>query len=367
MRNPIRSLSLAAVIGASLIALPVFAQSGPPPAPVSVAPAVKEQLAPRLWTPSSVVSRNDARISAEQVGRIVSLAEIGDQVEKGAVLAELDQRLLRLAVDEARAALARIDARLEFARAQEQRLAQLAQQSTISRAQADEAGAERRVLEEERRGADVALRQAEHRLTNARILAPFSGTVVERFVAVGEYVNTGVPLLRVVDTRQTEVQARAPVNLAQFVRPGSRVQLRAGGETIEQTVRAVVPVGDAASRQFELRIALDQPRWPIGSALEVGLPSEAPREAVTIPRDALLLRPGESFVVRVATDDTAERVAVRTGAVQGERIEVLDAISAGDRLVVRGAERVQHGQKLKIEADATVTASLTSTVAGGSR
>jgi hypothetical protein len=122
-----------------------------------------------------------------------------------------------------------------------------------------------------------------------------------------------------------------------------------------------VPVGDESSRQSELRIALDSSRWPIGAALQVGLPSAAPRDVVAVPRDALVLRPNETFVVRIGADDTAQRVPVRTGTAQGELIEVIGAVSAGDRLVVRGGERLAPGQRVRIEP---AVAAATAFVAG---
>ena len=96
-------------------------------------------------------------------------------------------------------------------------------------------------------------------------------------------------------------------------------------------------------------MSLDATRWPIGSALQVGLPSAEPRDVVAVPRDALVLRASETFVVRVADDDTAQRVPVRTGTAQGQMVEVIGDVHAGDRLVVRGGERIAPGQKVKIE------------------
>lgn len=354
MTRPLRATAIALALALTLAtALPLTAQEAatppaPPPAPVSVETATREQIAPLLWTPASVVSRNDARIAAEQPGRVVFVAEIGERVAANGVLARLDDALLRLAVEEARAAHGRIAARLEYVGAQQVRLQQLAAQGTVSKAQADEAGAERRMLEQELQGAKVALDQAEHRLSRAVIRAPFAGTVAERLIAVGEYLAPGAPVARLVDTESLEVQSRGPVNLAEFVAAGGSVALRHGGKEHPRQVRAVVPVGDATSRQFELRVALDDLVLPIGAALEVGLPSAAPRDVVTVPRDAVVLRPGERYVVRVDAEGNAERVVVTTGAAQQDRIEVEGGIEAGDRLVVRGAERLRPGQKVEI-------------------
>jgi hypothetical protein len=159
-------------------------------------------------------------------------------------------------------------------------------------------------------------------------------------------------VVRLVNTRELEVRAQAPVNLAARLQPGMKVSLRHGESESSHAVRAVVPVGDESSRQFELRIALAKPQWPIGSALQVGLPSAEPRAVVAVPRDALVLRASETFVVRVADDDTTQRVTVRTGGAQGEMVEVIGDVHAGDRLVVRGGERLMPGQRVRVEASA---------------
>ena len=328
-----------------------------PPANVQIDLAVEQMLAPLSWSPASVVSRRDAEVAAEQGGRITEMAELGAQVKAGGVLARLDDRQLRLALEEAKAARSRIVARLDYARAQEQRLALLMSQSTVSKAQAEEAAAERRMLEQDLASAKVAVQQAELRLAQSTVRAPFAGTVVERLVEVGEFLSVGSPVARLVDTLNLEAQVRAPVQLASLVKRGDSLQLRQGEWRGEQSVRVVVPVGDATSRQFELRVALPAGQLPIGAALEVGLPSAQPSRVVTVPRDAIVLRPGERYVVRVAEGDVAERVAVSVGNTLDNRVAIEGAIQAGDRLVVRGAERVQPGQPLQIdEARAQIAA-----------
>lgn len=363
------ALSAALIVGASFTVLAQTPPSPPPPPPavVSVATAELRSVAPLLWTPASAVSRQDARIAAEASGRLVRLAEIGDVVQRGEVLAQIDDTALRLAVEDAEAARGRLLARLDYVRSQQARLSQLAAQGTVSRSQAEEQGAELRMLEREREGAEVALRQARHRLALATVRAPFAGTVVERLAASGEYLAPGMPLLRLVDTAGVELQARAPVSLSSLLAVGDAVDVRQGGERLRGRVRAVVPVGDVASRQFELRVTLEGSAPLIGSALEVGLPSALAQEQVAVPEDAIVLRPGERYVVRVSADNTAERVAVELGASVDRWVSVNGDLQPGDRLVVRGAERVRPGQPLDIRSDEGLAQLSVGTAMGGSR
>lgn len=353
------SLAVAAALAVSLAAAfspqataqdPEPAPQGPPPAPVSVAEARTAQFAPLLWVPGSVMSREDARVSTEQDGRVTHVADVGAQVRKGDALARLDDDMLRLQQRQNQSDIDRIQAQLDYAISQETRLGQLVKKASIAGAQHDEARSQRRVLEQDLQRARVALDQTRHRLRNATVRAPFDGTVAERFIQAGEYLGIGMPVLRLVNTSALEVRAQAPVSLAARLKPGLDVALREGETERQQTVRAVVPVGDESSRQFELRIELDSTQWPIGSALQVGLPSAASRDVVAVPRDALVLRANETFVVRVTPGDSTERVTVRTGGAQADLVEVIGDVHAGDRLVVRGGERLAPGQRVKIEA-----------------
>ena len=364
MKAPTRLLTLAVCAALAVAAAGAFAPSavaqdeapapqGPPPAPVTVASATAAQFAPLLWAPGSVVSRADAKVASEQDGRVTQVAEVGEVVKKGDALAHLDDVLLRLQERQNQSDIDRIQAQLDYAKQQEDRLSALMKKNSIAGSQHDEARSQRRVLEQELQRARVAIDQTRHRLRNSTVRAPFDGMVAERFIQAGEYLGTGAQVVRLVNTQDLEVRAQAPVSLAARLKPGMRVALREGenGET-SQVVRAVVPVGDESSRQFELRIALDAARWPIGSALQVGLPSAEPREVVAVPRDALVLRASETFVVKVETDDTTQRIPVKTGGAQGELVEVIGDVHAGDRLVVRGGERLMPGQKVKIDVAA---------------
>jgi RND family efflux transporter MFP subunit len=328
----------------------------PPPPPVSVAAAVTTELAPRHWAPGSVISRKDARVASEQSGRVVRVAEVGQYVRAGEAIAVLDDTALRLREREHQAELARTQAQLGLATRQEQRYSQLAAEQNIARAQHDQLRSERDALAQDLARSQSLLEQTRHQRAQMVVRAPFAGVVAERLVQLGEYVTGGAAVARVVDTATREVRVRAPVDLARHISVGMPVQVRAGGKEQSHPVSAMVPVGDEASRQLELRIALGNEVLPVGSAVEVGLPSDSPRVAVAVPRDAVILRREGNFVLRVGSDGKAERVPVQSGTEVGDLIEVSGAVRAGDRLIVRGGERVEAGQLVTIQAMArTVT------------
>ncbi len=99
---------------------------------------------------------------------------------------------------------------------------------------------------------------------------------------------------------------------------------------------------------FEVRIAAGDPAWVVGSPVRVALPNSDPRKLVAVPRDALVLRGSETFVLRVTTENKVEKVNVSTGIGLGNLVEVIGDISGGDRLVTRGAERLRPGQEVVV-------------------
>ena len=326
-----------------------------PPAVVGVANAVTAELAPVHWAPGSVISRRDAKVASEQDGRVVRVAEVGQEVRAGEPLAVLDDTALALQERQGEADLARIQAQLDMAARQERRYAQLAAQQNIARAQYEQMSADRDMLAQERARAQAMLAQTRHRRTQMVVRAPFDGVVAERSVQLGEYVETGAPVARLVDTGAQEVRVRAPVDLAQHLSVGMPVQVRVGrnASAKERThpVSALVPVGDEASRQLELRIAMDIGELPVGTAVDVGMPGARKRSVVAVPRDAVILRREGDYVLRVAADDTAERLPVKTGTEVDGLVEVQGAVKPGDRLIVRGGERIEAGQAVSIQRD----------------
>lgn len=326
-------------------------QPKPPPAPpatVSVAQAHEVKLSPSRWVPGSVVSRDDARIASVASGRIVEIAEVGTVVAKGERIAKLDDTSLRLRLEQMRASAGRAKAQRDLAQTQSTRLAKLAPGNAIAQTQLDEARATLEGAEQELARADAERRSIEHDISETDIRAPFGGVVTERFAQRGEYLNTGAPVAHLVDTTHLEARVQAPLALATKLVAGQEVTLRLHGATQPVSVRAVVPVGDERSRQFELRVKLPEGVALVGTAIEVALPESDGASALTVPRDALVLRESQTYVIRVKADNTAERVDVKPGAARDTLVEVTGALAAGDRVVVRGAERLNPGQAVRV-------------------
>lgn len=320
------------------------ARRDPPKVTVVQARAVK--MAPKLVIPGTVVARSDSRLASEVEGRIAWVAEVGTVVKAGDVVARLDKNMAAMQLASDKANVARLLAQLRYDRNQAARMENLFQQNAIAKATRDQATSTRDMDAAGLGQAQAALRRSQYQFDHSDIRAPFPGRVVARLINVGEYAAVGKEIVRLVDVGSMEVKAQVPIDTAHFLREGTPIVAEIAKHRIYTTVRAIVPVGDELSRTIELRLTLKPGQAYVGDAAKVFVPSAAPRDVLAVPRDALVLREDNTYLFKVDGKNVATRVAIETGTEDGSLVEVRGAVKAGERVIVRGAERLEAGQKV---------------------
>jgi len=324
------------------------AQAAAQPAPiVEVAKTDLASIAPQCRVPGSVVSRDDAKLATSAAVRVEFVAELGTRLKAGDRVAKVEDEAIRLHLEDARSEVARIKAQRQLAERQPDRLDQLFASQSIATNQLDEARAQVTQGAAQWRQAELRVRSAQYDLDQTEVHAFFPGVVSDRFVQRGEFVVTGASIAHLVDTSHLEARVQAPLALAAIVWPSMELSVRIGDHRSKAKVRAIVPIGEEHSSQFELRLALNDATLMVGNALEVSLPERDIANAMAVPHDALVVRADGSYVVRVANDGTSKRVSVHAGASDGELTVVDGLLNAGDLVVVRGAERLASGQKVR--------------------
>ena len=343
------SLIATLILNAFLSATAAAQMGGP--ALVRVASAPLKDIAPVTRVPGTVISRHDARLSAEVEGRLTRVVDVDTRVEAGQVVAEIEDTALRLRNNELKAEVSRAEARLRFLEREEERFTRLAESNLAAATQLEQTRSDRDVARGDLAIARSRLDQNEDLLNRTQIRAPYDGVVVERLMMRGERVVEGSMVVRLVDPADLEVIARAPLEYFPYVEPGKVLELSAPGRTETGRVRTVVAIGDLNTHQFELRLDVEGRLFPVGQTLRVSVPVSKTRQALTVPRDALVLRSQGASVFVINDDGTARQVSVTPGIGQGADIEVVGDLSAGDQVVVRGNERLQPGQDVRIMGD----------------
>lgn len=349
MASSVRKLSGCLAAFAAFCLTPVSAQQGPPAAPVEVSSAQLRAMAPVNWVAGTVVSLDDANIAAEVAGRLVSVADEGDQVARNDVLARIDDTLFKADVAEAQAEVASEQANLTFLRREVDRLQRLAKQNNAAQTQLELTLSQRDASHNDLEAAQARLQIARERLDRTVLRAPFAGVVVRRAKRAGEWVNGGDEVVQLVDAERLEIETTAPVALKPYLSRGQTVQVRGDTQTGSARVRALVPVADMQSRLLRLRLAPLEGQWLAGQPVRVALPTAQPQEVLSVPRDALVLRRGGNYLFKVNGEAQAQQVFVTLGVADGEYIQVKGELEAGDRVVVRGNERLRPGQAVAVK------------------
>ena len=331
----------------------LFAAPGPGrrAAPVVVADAQVTRLAPVTWVAGTVISRDDAKLATEVEGRLKRVADVGTRVKEGDVIARIDNTFVNLRVEELKAAVERERAQLDFLREEVKRLRRLAKTNNAALTQIEQTQADKKIARNNLSIARTRLLQAKEELARHKIRAPFNGVVAERYVRTGERVDVGDIIVRLIDPDTMEIQTRVPLKSINFINQGSQVTLQVDqGQKVnfEGAVRTIVPVGDEQSRLMDLRVNFTGSNWRIGQPVRVALPTAAVKEVLAVPRDALVLRRSGASVYSVNGENKAINIPVEVGIASGELVEVSGKLNPGDKVVIRGGERLRPGQDVKI-------------------
>jgi RND family efflux transporter MFP subunit len=352
MEYKMYALNTKQIVAAMLaILLPLggaLAHAQAPEASVELASVTERGVSAMVRLPGTVISRRDSQISAELSGRLNWVAEVGDEVEKGEPIAIIDDHLLQLQLRDNLAEIARVEADINYNQRQSERLERLAAQNNMAQSELDQVKSRQEMLTQDRTKAEVTRDRTLYDIERTQVRAPFPGIIADRQMNLGEYTSPGASLVRLVDTQTLEISVNAPLRAARFNKPGSEVQVESDDRQILTAIRSVIPVGDARSRLMELRIKLEPGHWSIGEAVTVDLVDGDRELSLSVPRDALVLRGDQVFVYTVSADNIAKKIPVIAGSGWGTTIAIDGDLTEGDPVIVRGAERLSDGQKVKV-------------------
>lgn len=343
---------------------PVLVAAQGRPAAVGVQPVEQRVLSETVPVFAEVVTAREGAVAGRIAGNVVSVEVlVGDRVEAGELLVALDRELLTIQVNqseaqiaEAKAGSATAQARLDRSQIAFDRVEALSETSAFSQGRFDDAQADlfeaRSQLSESlarEKSAEARLAETQYQLARSEIRAPFSGVVLQVNTIPGAFIQAGTPVVTMLDTSSFEVQADIPSRYVDALEPGTVViGSTESGVEMELELRAVVPVEDPSTRTRAVRFtsADDMANLAaVGQSLTVNIPVAAPREVLSVPKDALVQARG-GWTVFVAAEDKAQPRNVTLGVPLGDRYEVLDGLQPGDLVVVRGNERLRPGQDI---------------------
>jgi RND family efflux transporter MFP subunit len=340
----------------ALVQKTVLAQNFPP-ANVNVDSAKMTELSPVVSVSGTVVSQNDSKIAAEISGRLISLSAIGARVMAGDVIARIDDKQLKIELREVQANVLNSKAHLRFLEAEVVRKKQLFKQKLSPKTELDKVLSERDIAQGDVTVAQARLDKTKQNLAYTQLKAPFSGIVTQRIANLGEYVENGSAIIRLVETANSEASVFAPIVAFQFLKEAKQLAVESPLGSGYAIIKAIVPVANVRSHLMEVRLDMSTFDWPIGLAFKAQVANGPSEVLLAVPRDALVLRRDGASVFRVNKSDegvTAEKIAVALGVGMGGLVAVTStdpnkSIQAGDLIIIRGAERLKDGQSVAIK------------------
>jgi membrane fusion protein (multidrug efflux system) len=323
---------------------------------VETAETITEDIRVTIESVGTVHASEEAQIRP-QVDAVIAeiLFEEGSNVEQGDLLIRLDDRKAQAKLEVAQAALDSARAR---ERLRKQRLARhksLVAEKLISDEAYESIEAEYQEAEATVREESAAVTVAERELDEYHLTAPFSGTVGERLVDVGNYISSGTILTVLLKTDPLEVAFKAPDRHASDIRLGTQVTIAtSGGENLVEGVTDFIdPRVDPATRMLSLRASVDNTGGGLrhGQFVQVSILVNERSNQVVIPEEAILSASGNTWAF-IVKNGIAERREVTLGQRRPPKVEILDGISAGETIVVGGQHRLHDGVSVKsVNAD----------------
>ncbi|MBN1504572.1 MAG: efflux RND transporter periplasmic adaptor subunit [Candidatus Eisenbacteria bacterium] len=307
--------------------------------PVEVAEAAKRDVSLYLTATSTLEAERTAQLLAETTGRVTAVhREEGDGVAKGRVIIQLENTQQKLDFQKAE-----ID--MEVAEKEWRRAEELEKKGIVSAKDLDEA----RLRFEAARHAKA---RAEYELSKTAITAPFAGIVTERNVNIGETVTPGKAVATVADFDPLVAKFRVPETEIGPVKVGQPVTLEIPSRqnnTQHAQVSLVSPVIDEGTGTVKLTAYLKNPGYGIkpGTFVRARVVAATHDSALTIPKRALVSEDDSHYVFTVASD-TTRKVAVTPGITDGQYLEILSGLSAGDRVITVGQGGLKPGDKVRV-------------------
>jgi HlyD family secretion protein len=362
--------------------------------PVKTEAVRQESVRRTLDVVGTLAAEDQVTVSSEVDGVVRRIrADLGDRVAAGQPLVELDREKLQYNLDQQRAAHARsltkygasdpahlpqiegtpdvrraaaelAQAKQAFERATELHKRQLIAQQMrddaetalrLKTAAYDAALQEAKNLKTDIDASAAAMKLAERHLEDASIRAPFDGYIQQRMVSVGELVKAQMPVMTVVRVDPLKLLSEIPERMAPWVKLGQPLTLKVDAfpdKDFTATVARISPAVNTQTRTFAFEGLAPNSEGTLkpGTFARVRLETSLVEQVMTIPYAAMQYRYGVYRAFRVEGDRLAAR-ELKTGDRIGDRMEILDGLSRGDRVALTDVDTLTDGMTIAAQGE----------------
>lgn len=311
----------------------------------------RQPLTRRLLATGSVFAWQEVTIAPEVGGyQLASVSvEIGDHVVRGQELARLNSELLKSQADIARASVMQAQAMLDNTRAGRARGESLFKQGVLSQADLDTLRANTISAEASLATAQANLDSADLRVRLTTVRAPDEGVISARSANVGQVVQAGTEMLRLLRQGRLEWRAEVPEADMRSIRTGMKVSVQTvDGGLLEGRVRSVAPTIQSNSRTGLIYVDIPatggaRPGMFARGVIEVGT-----SQALTVPLSCLQVEDGYNYLYVLKPGGSVQRRRVQIGVTQENRVEITEGLAGDERVVSSGVAFLSDGQRVNV-------------------
>jgi RND family efflux transporter MFP subunit len=306
--------------------------------------------------PAEVQAFVEAPIYARASGYLKRwLVDIGASVKTGQLLAEIDTPEVDQQLAQAKAEVAQNQAALDLAKITAARWTDLLKTASVSEQETAEKKSDLDLKQANLEAAQANLHRLEEMKVFASVTAPFDGTITARKTDVGQLITAGSgnELFRLAQTNPLRVYVRVPQTMSRAVAPGQTAELildQLPGKKFEAKVVRTAGAIDPGSRTLLTELQVDNARGDLlaGSYAQVRFTDSVAAPTLTLPANTLLFR-SEGVCIGVVKADG--KVAVRTvklGRDFGQTVEILEGVSANDRVIMNPPDLLANGLAVRV-------------------
>ena len=299
-----------------------------------------------------IYSKSSPSLAVEVSGRVVKIiADVGDEVKAGDILAKIDSEKYNLQFSQAKAEIARLSALLVNKELDLQRAEKLFKDNLVSEEMMDRTKADFNALKEQMNAADAQLRNANRLIEETNIKAPIESEVAIKHIDAGDYVQPGMVVYELVDTKNLKVDLSFPEYLSPKLKKGLEVRITSPtnpDEIVISKIKDIKPNIDSRNKSLTTIIDFENPgTWLPGASSRATVVFSKFENAIVVPQISVVRRSiGE--VIYVVKGDSVKETLVKTGLRKEGYIQILEGITLNDEIVKDGAGFLTNSSIIEI-------------------
>ncbi len=322
--------------------------------PVTIIKATMQTLKATVTVRGQIETETKPNIAAKVPAEVshIYLTE-GDSVKQGQVLAELDDEAFVIDKEVANADITYLSVLIENEQRLLKRNKELFTKKMISQAILDDSETSLKQSHAKLLSAKAKLRKALYKLSHTKIISPINGVIQTRLISKGDYVKTGDNLYFIISTDDINARLYFPDTVSDQIKlamPATLIHQQYDDiEKVNGTIEYIRPMLEEGNRALHALIKFSNNyQWKIGTSIQAEVVLTEHKNAITVPKQALVRRPHGVVVYKTLDNNKVVEQVITSGLIQGEYIEILSGVNLDDEIVLQGAAWLTDGALINI-------------------